>query len=1191
MLDFVRGKPSSVSVQFRAPYSASLSDGANGSADSDAPLFLENIPQTYTHLPAFSDCYFLVDGCHDEAAIAQAAADPCMPGAWQMGIAVLQSRLDEERDGMRPMHSQEYYPSPTHDASYAQPQQQAHGQHDPIRPVSAQPFNRVEGDSFPLVKHPHQHVEQDTQHEMLHVSQPSYPNLDTQLDGHQPFANHFYQTQPEAAKAPFSFSSTAPAPAASTSFSFGASTNAAPASQPDAQSSPFKGFGNNDSSAAPAASPFKFGSSAEPAQKEQSPASPFGFGAPAEKKDETPAKAPTPSFNFGGGAAASPAPAAAPSFSFGASTKSSSPAPASGFSFGNKDDAAPKAPAPAFNFGAAAATPAPVAPASPKPAEKQLPSFAFGASTNTTTPKPADQVSYPNLNGAASSQPESTPFSPAAPASSFNFGANAAPAASSPFKPAAAPNAPESPRPQNAGLGSSMFSSAPTPSKPAESAFKGFGASTSAPPQAQPSAPSTFSGFGSSTTAQSPAPATKSQAPESNALSKSSAASGFATPPASPQLKPSELASSLIKQLNESLRAHLATADTTLDWSNFMRYYLDQVSDIRHQNSAAPSATSAVAPTAPKQPLAPASTCGEKRVADEDAAKEDDSSKRSKMSFSASTTPTKPLSTTASLFDDILNSGSKPQTPQQSNVFSAAADKTPAPPATAPPAKSNPFAAITRNVSATPGPAFKPTGHSVGALQVEPTNIPKPAAPPAFQIPKFGGGAVAATGTPNFLSSFGQKAADEEAKARERRKEEDMDSDEDEEEWERRDAEEQAKKKAELEAAAKAVKFSLDTSKKADSSAKPVFSFGSQSSMTSSQSNIFGNLSNSKPDEDEDDDADTEEDEEVDAAVKQTSPAKPAAGKSLFDRVSFDADKDKSTDAPGTSFKFSSFGSNNSPAADNTWKESTGIRFGDSTGTTTPDGSPAKAAGASVFSSATPAAPAPKFSFGAASQSTPSGDKPSPFSGMFGAKSDDTPKPAASSSVSIFDSAKPSGSTGFQFGGAGASTLAPPSGSSVFASAATSRATTPGAVTTDAEGSAAESEPSDTPNEPQRDLTALTPEDLATSNLAHEARCKATKFVDKAWQAQGLGPIRILTNKETSKPRILMRTDPGGKIALNFNVILNKDLYTVKSAKMVQLTVPADGKKMETYMCTFKDKDKAEEFVAKLHEAIEKAQA
>ncbi|KAI4731355.1 hypothetical protein E4T49_00759 [Aureobasidium sp. EXF-10728] len=1188
MLDFVRNKPETVSLTSIASFDLSRYARSNGSgASDDAPLFASHMPQTYTHLPAFSEEHFMINGFVDEVKLAEAAANANMPSAWQTGIAAVQSRLDREKNGMDQIHSYQYFSSSqqSQEPSFTPPAAHSFNPNAFAYARPFQPSNSVEGGRHAFVKHPD--IEQGTQHDMLDVSHHHHhSNMQLQQSFTQPSANTIlYQTQSETPKSSFSFSSTAPpaAPPASTSFSFGASTPPAPSSP-----APTSGF--------------KFGSTAEKKDDAAPTTSAFsGFGASTAKKDDTPAKPPSSAFNFGSAAASpAPAPAASSSFNFGTSTTApASPAPA--FNFGaageKKDEAAPKPAATAFNFGSSTS---PAAPPSPKPAEKKLPSFSFGA---PAAPKPADEVSYPSLN--ASSSQETSP----APTPAFSFAKSTTSTASSPFKPAAAPAAAESPKLQSSGLGNSMFNTAPTQQKPAESAFKGFGASTST---SQSSAPTPSFGFGTSVSAQGPASPARSEPRPSNVLS-APIASGVATPPASPQLPPTELESALLRQLNDALRSYLASADTSRDWSDIMQFYLEQAAEIRSGNSDAPSMTAIASSSAPKlitAPLAPSSNRGEKRAADEEVAKEDDHSKRakpttqttpSKPAFGQSTSTTKPsfsnsdspggkpFSATASLFNDILGSPDKPETPKSTNVFAASADKTPAPPATAPQVKANPFGAIARNVSATPGPtntqksfvpppATQAEAKNTGAFQIPKfggASSSSAPAQPAFQLPKFGGGSSTTT-TPSFLGSFGQKAAEQEAKEREKRKEEDMDSDEDEEEWERKDAEKQAQKKAELLAASQALKFSVDTSKKPSSSASAVFSFSgtpASSSNTSASSNIFGNLSSSKPD-DEDEDGDTDEDEDVHAALTNATPAKPAAGKSLFERVSFDTDKEKTSDAPSASFKFSSFGS--SGAADNTWKGSDPIKFGASTataGTTTPDGSPAKA-------------PAPKFNFSGASQPA---EKSSPFSGMVGSK--------PSSTGSIFDAAKPSTpSTGFSFGGAAPSSLAPPSGSSVFASAATSRATTPGANTTDAEGSAAESEPSDTPNDAQKDLTALTADDIAKYDLTHEARCRVTKLVknegDKAgsWVAQGVGPIRILASKETSKPRILMRADPSGKVALNFNALLNPALYTIKGQKMVQLSVPAEGKKVESYMCTFKDGAKAKEFLDALHGAIAKAQ-
>ncbi|KAI5202652.1 hypothetical protein E4T39_04636 [Aureobasidium subglaciale] len=1192
MLDFVRGKSESVSLTSIASFDLSRYTSTIGAADSHAPpLFAEHMPQTYTHLPAFSEEYFVTNDLIDEPRLAEAAADANMPSAWQTGIAALQSRLDEEKTGMQQIHSYKYFSSSSQqEPNFTPPAADSFNPNAFAYNRPFQPLNSVEGGQVPFVNHPD--TEYDTQHDMLGVTHSSDSiNNSWHHCLSSPANNHFYQAPAEAPKSSFSFTSTSSnAPAATTSFSFGQSTTA-PSSQPETKSSPFA-FGTPAASASSApTSGFKFGSTAETSKKDDAPVtSAFsGFGASTPKKDDTPAKAPTSAFNFGGAAPSSPAPATSSGFGFGNSTNASASS-GNAFSLGGstekKDEAVPKQTTGAFSFG----TSSPAAPPSPKPAEKKLPSFSFGAPAAS---KPADEVAYPSLNTASSQEPSS------APKPSFSFGQATPSAASSPFKPAAAPAAS-----QSAGLGTSMFDNPPAQQKAPESTFKSFGASTSTPAQA--SAPSPSFTFGSSFSAQAPAPPGRSEPRQDNALSAPSTTSGVATPPASPQIEPSELGSILIKQLNESMLAHLASASLTQDWSAFMRFYLDQVADIQSENSAAPSTTAISSSSAPKQvtaPLAAPSTRGEKRAADEDVTKDDDHNKRSKPSFSQSTTstfsqsttPTKPLTATASLFDDILNSASKPQTPQQTNVFSATANKTPVHPATAPPVKSNPFGAIARNTSATPGPTAPKTsfvppagaqalpsssnGTSAPAFQIPKFGAtPAPASAPAsgFQVPKFGGASSTAAPS-NFLGSFGKQAADQEAKEREKRKEEDMDSDEDEEEWERRDAEKQAQKKAELLAASQALKFSVDASKKPNSSASAVFSFNgtpSAAANTSAASNIFGSLSSSKQD-DEDEDDDTEEDEDVHAAAVSATPAKPSTSKSLFDRVSFDTEKEKTSDAPSASFKFSSFGSSGA-ATDNTWKGSDPIKFGASTataGTTTPDGSPSKTAAA------------PKFSFGGSSQAA---EKSSPFSGMMGAK--------PSTSDSIFAAAKPSApTTGFSFGGAAPSGLAPPSNSSVFASAATSRATTPGNTTTDAEASAPESEPSETLNDAQKDLTALTADDLAKYDLIHEVRCKVTKFAKdsdgkSAWAAQGSGPLYLLASKETSKPRILMRADPSGKVVLNFNALLNTQLYKQASAKMAALSVPAEDKKVESFMCIFKDETVTKEFLSKLHGTIEKVQ-
>ncbi|THY79413.1 hypothetical protein D6C87_09288 [Aureobasidium pullulans] len=71
-----------------------------------------------------------------------------------------------------------------------------------------------------------------------------------------------------------------------------------------------------------------------------------------------------------------------------------------------------------------------------------------------------------------------------------------------------------------------------------------------------------------------------------------------------------------------------------------------------------------------------------------------------------------------------------------------------------------------------------------------------------------------------------------------------------------------------------------------------------------------------------------------------------------------------------------------------------------------------------------------------------------------------------------------------------------------------------------------------------KNLTAPTAEDLAASTLVHEARTRVTKWI-----------------METENPPcILVRAEYSDKALLDFNIILNKDLYSIRNDKMVQLS-------------------------------------
>ncbi|THZ62789.1 hypothetical protein D6C85_09152 [Aureobasidium pullulans] len=71
-----------------------------------------------------------------------------------------------------------------------------------------------------------------------------------------------------------------------------------------------------------------------------------------------------------------------------------------------------------------------------------------------------------------------------------------------------------------------------------------------------------------------------------------------------------------------------------------------------------------------------------------------------------------------------------------------------------------------------------------------------------------------------------------------------------------------------------------------------------------------------------------------------------------------------------------------------------------------------------------------------------------------------------------------------------------------------------------------------------KDLTAPTAEDLAASTLVHEARTRVTKWIMET----------------ENPPRILVRAEYSDKALLDLNITLNKDLYSIRNDRMVQLS-------------------------------------
>ncbi|KAL4908388.1 hypothetical protein BDW74DRAFT_100290 [Aspergillus multicolor] len=209
------------------------------------------------------------------------------------------------------------------------------------------------------------------------------------------------------------------------------------------------------------------------------------------------------------------------------------------------------------------------------------------------------------------------------------------------------------------------------------------------------------------------------------------------------------------------------------------------------------------------------------------------------------------------------------------------------------------------------------------------------------------------------------------------------------------------------------------------------------------------------------------------------------------------------------------------PGSDNTWKPNSPITFAST---------PAQESASSAESDTGSAAPA-------------SGSSPN-FKTLFGA-----PSAGANSG-----SNGTQGTAGFSFGGpsqTGSSLLTP----SVLTSASQSRASTPGMTSdTGAEDSADGDIPK---NEPQVDLArgGAGEED---EDVVIETRARGLKMVDGAWVSQGLGFLRILKNRTTSRSRILLRADPSGNVVLNTH-LMKEIKYTLTKTNIQFLVPQAEG--------------------------------
>ena len=253
------------------------------------------------------------------------------------------------------------------------------------------------------------------------------------------------------------------------------------------------------------------------------------------------------------------------------------------------------------------------------------------------------------------------------------------------------------------------------------------------------------------------------------------------------------------------------------------------------------------------------------------------------------------------------------------------------------------------------------------------------------------------------------------------------------------------------------------------------------------------------------------------------------------------------------------FGASTSPSGDNTWKPDTPIKFGGQSAT----------------------APEVKVS-------SPSPVKSNMFGNLFGGAPAPAPDSPSKAPTGVVSSSPAKPSVGFDFGSGKmnlgnsfltpkANTFAPTPAAEI--SDAASRATSPGLST--AGESANESAADDEGNKDEQ-LDLLSGADEEGEEKLFEVRAKALMFDPKlkekdpeanVWPVKGVGPLRVLKNKETKATRILLRADPSGKIVLNAGLIKGAK-YEHSASKSVKLPIANEEKGLSTYMIRVgKDED------------------
>lgn len=92
------------------------------------------------------------------------------------------------------------------------------------------------------------------------------------------------------------------------------------------------------------------------------------------------------------------------------------------------------------------------------------------------------------------------------------------------------------------------------------------------------------------------------------------------------------------------------------------------------------------------------------------------------------------------------------------------------------------------------------------------------------------------------------------------------------------------------------------------------------------------------------------------------------------------------------------------------------------------------------------------------------------------------------------------------------------------------------------------------------------------------------KMAKGGWDSQGVGFVRILKNRETSRSRVLLRADPSGNVILNASLM--KDIKYTVNGTGVFFAVPQPDGSLEQWAIRTKKED-----IGRLASTMEEAKA